>query len=74
MTGIASTTIKIGVIGLGYVTLPSAAGFAELDITDIETGNDRCEARHAGLTFVKGQWSSKAQRRATHTSRPWRVS
>ena len=48
MTGFAATTVTIGVIGVWYVGLPSAAGFAEVDVTDIETGNDLCEARDAG--------------------------
>ena len=48
MTGVAQTTVKVGVIGLGHVGLPSAVGFAKLYVTDIETGIDRCEARDAG--------------------------
>jgi UDP-N-acetyl-D-mannosaminuronate dehydrogenase len=43
VTGVAQTTVKVGVIGLGHVGLPSAVGFAKLYVTDIETGIDRCE-------------------------------
>lgn len=54
MTGVAPTTVKIGVIGFGYVVQPNAVGFTELDITDIETGNDRYEARDAGAQIYRG--------------------
>ena len=54
MTGFAPTTVKIGVMGLGYVGLPGAAGFAEINVTDIGTGNDLCEARDAGPQICKG--------------------
>ena len=54
MTGVAQTTVKVGVIGLGHVGLPSAVGFAKLYVTDIETGIDRCEARDAGPQICRG--------------------
>ena len=67
MTGIAPTIVKISVIGLEYVGLPNAAGFAEIDVADIQTRNDLCEAR-------KDNRYSRAQGRATDTSRHWSVS
>jgi hypothetical protein len=54
VTGVAPTTVKTDLFGLGYIEQSTVAGFAGLDVTGIESRNDRCEVRHTGLQIRKG--------------------
>src|SRR5438132_1770741 len=52
--GIADRSARVGIVGLGYVGLPTAVAFAEagFDVVGIDLDEVRCQSINAGLSHV----------------------
>jgi UDP-N-acetyl-D-glucosamine dehydrogenase len=61
---IADRTARIGIVGLGYVGLPTAVAYADAGFTvvGIDTDADRCAAVTAGESYIEDVPSSDVQR------------
>jgi UDP-N-acetyl-D-glucosamine dehydrogenase len=60
---IASRSLRVGVIGLGYVGLPLATTFAEVgfDVTGIDTDQHKVDAANGGESYIPDISSSTLQ-------------
>lgn len=61
---IANRTARIGIVGLGYVGLPTAVAYADAGFTvvGIDTDAERCAAVSAGTSYIEDVPSSDVQR------------
>ncbi len=61
---IGNRTARIGIVGLGYVGLPTAVAYADAGFTvvGIDTDEDRCSAVTAGESYIEDVPSSDVQR------------
>jgi UDP-N-acetyl-D-glucosamine dehydrogenase len=61
---IGNRTARIGIVGLGYVGLPTAVAYADAGFTvvGIDTDADRCAAVGAGESYIEDVPSSDVQR------------
>jgi UDP-N-acetyl-D-mannosaminuronic acid dehydrogenase len=70
---IAAKTVRIGVIGLGYVGVPVACLFAEagFDVLGVDVKAERIDAINAGVSPIEGREPGLAELLATVVAEGW---